>query len=184
MKNIFLLFIFLPFFSFAQQNVALCLQKSNGRLQVRMIPSATFQGVFSNVQFTIEADDNNLSFGNIMQATPENQYIPMEKADNEIVINGKKYQTFVGTGLVNMNVVGINKTWQANTPYTIMELMPSNINANFSIVNNVYTTASNRDAYVELNGNSRTGLITCSTNPLSNAMNLLAEWKENDAFLQ
>lgn len=145
---------------------------------------ANFQGVVSDIQFIIESDNPAVTFGNVIQSSPESAYIPMEKAGNDTIIAGFRYQTFVGIGLVNINQLGIGANWLSSGSTLLMKIVPSAMNGNFSIVNNAYTSAKNRDAYIELNGLNRTGGITCGTMPLPISLQLSAMWQGKAAFLQ
>ncbi|MFN0204555.1 MAG: T9SS type A sorting domain-containing protein [Bacteroidia bacterium] len=179
-------FLLLPFWGKAQVNVLpsvqICLEQNNNELEIRLIPDGNFQGVVSNIQFTLECSDSNTSFGNILQTPLQAAYMSVQKAGNDTIIGTNKYQTYVVRGLVSMSDASINQTWQANTPVVLMKLQPSSFAGAFAIYN-PYTPAMNRASYVELNGVQRATTISCIIGSLNPSINLFAKWAGNDANL-
>lgn len=183
MKPTYLLLSFLLCFGFgtAQNMVHIYVNKTATDLEVMLVSTTDFQGIVSNLQFTIASDDPSVNLGAVQQNTDESVYIPMAKAGTETVANGVFYQKFAGFGMVNMSVPNVQ--WMALQPVLLMKIVPSNLNATYLIVNDTWTFAENGDFFVELNGANKTGLIsTADAFPLQLGP-LTANWLGKDIRL-
>lgn len=184
MKSFLFPLFFLPFLAFSQPKVAICLEKTATELEIKLIPSTSFQGVVSNIQFTIKWDDASVTLATPSQDAAESAYIPMSKQSTETTVGSEKYQKFAGFGTVNMSTA--SATWATGfTPIVLMRISPSSLSPNFEIVNDAWTATENGDFYAELNGKKMTdAIVVCGTNPFPLTMGpLKGQWLEKGAFL-
>lgn len=129
-----------------------------GNVEVRLRPDGPFDGLVSTLVFTIRWDAaSDAHLGNIFQPSPVNSYIPLMKSDTELDDGGYRYQIFAGIGLQTMANIGT--AWEGGVEYTIMTLLVTNGDTEFSIVNDAWTDANNGDYYVSLASLDRTGII-------------------------
>lgn len=179
-----LLFLCLSSFMFAQPIVHICIEKVGNDLEVKLFPMADFQGVVSNIQFAIKCEDPSVTYGVPTQGASQSVYMPTTKEGVETTFLGNKYQKFAAAGLVNMS--GSSVQWTAQQFVPLMTITPSNINANFTIENDLWTVEDNANFYVELNGLNKTGtsnsVCLASAFPLEMGP-LTAEWNNSDARL-
>ena len=155
MKNLLYIFLFLwgvPVFS--QPLVDICLNNTGTTLEVIITPDGSFQGVVSNIQFTIKSADPTVTFG-----SPVNSfgYITMAKAGAETTVASDVYHKFAGFGFVNMSF--FTTTWAANTAIILCTITPSSLATTFEIADDSWTSINNGDYYAELNGLEKTGVI-------------------------
>src|SRR5688572_22021510 len=69
--------------------------KGTDTLEVRMMPKGTFNGVVSNIVFTLRWESGcGSSLGNVVQTGTPAAYIPMAKSGSEKISGGYTYQVF------------------------------------------------------------------------------------------
>lgn len=179
-----LLFLCLSPCMFAQPIVHICIEKVGNDLEIKLFPMADFQGVVSNIQFAIKCDDPSVTYGALTQGASQSVYMPTTKEGVETTFLGNKYQKFAAAGLVNMS--GSSVQWTAQQFVPLMTITPSNINANFTIEDDIWTAEDNANFYVELNGLNKTGTSSavCSSSAFPLELGpLTAEWHQSDARL-
>lgn len=155
MKNlIYIFFLTLATPVFSQPLVDICLNNTGTTLEVIITPDGSFQGVVSNIQFSIKSDNSAITF-----SSPVNSfgYISMAKAGGETTVASDVYHKFAGFGFVNMSF--FSATWAANTPIVLCTITPSSLAATFTIADDGWTAVNNGDYYTELNGLEKTGII-------------------------
>lgn len=167
---------------YSQPNVDICLYVTNNQLEVRIRPDATFQGLVSNLQFTIGWQGAGINMGNLEQTTSELLSIPIQVAGQQTVVGDTTYQKFVGFGLSTLQNLGI--TWLAGEEVSVVRLPASPITVqNFFIANSGWAKENNGDFYAELNGLDKTGEI-CHEHALPVKYLLFdAQWKKSDVYL-
>jgi len=139
----------------AQPLIDLSLETADQQLEVRLLPQATFQGLVSNVQFTLRWNDAELHALSISQPPLEAQYIPMQPAGQSWSDGTFVYQTFVGFGLLPMDTVGVQ--WQAGQEVVLMRLQVPSLSPTYELVRAEAVQPKNGAFYVELNGQVATG---------------------------
>lgn len=139
------------------QQVDICLLKIGNQLQVYLTVDANFQGVCSNIQFTIKASQLGIAYDSLTQPTVIQQYLPCQFLGSAQSYNGSTYQKVISLGEEHMSV--FNQTWQGTQTFLIARIYPSNIAANFEIVSDNWTTENNGEYYAELDASDHTGQI-------------------------
>ena len=130
---------------------------TSGQLDVRLRPSAGFDGMVSSLVFTIRWDAaTDAHLGTIQQVAPASTYIPVTRSGSELDDAGQRYQIFVGFGLTPLQWIPTD--WVAGQEYTIATI-PVTGTAEFSMVNDTWTTLNNADYYLALGGVDETGAI-------------------------
>ena len=152
-----------------QVDIQLVYVPENGSLDIKLVPSGPFDGVFSNLQFTLQSD-NPVTYDSLQQAFAESNYIPITAAGNPIQIAGKTYQKFTGFGLTNL--ASFRSSWIADEEIKVLNLKPSNFESTFYIVTDSLPADENGNFYIELNGEPKTGKI--NPTPVSNSPNLVS----------
>lgn len=133
------------------------LPNASGQLDVRLRPSAGFDGMVSSLVFTLRWDaSSGAHLGTILQAAPASAYIPITRSGSEQDDAGQRYQIFVGFGFTPMQWIPTD--WVAGTEYTIASI-PVTGEATFSLVNDTWTDENNADYYIALGGVDETGAI-------------------------
>lgn len=155
---IFILVFFQAMSTFAQPNLDLCLAKGADHWRIVAKTSEDFQGVFSNLQFTLKLE-NGLTINSIEQSNEVATYIPIQMAGDLTTIGEVSYQKFAGFGNIHMNSVDIS--WEKDASIGFLKIIPSNMNANMSLVVNddPWLEENNGIYYAELNGRNMTGNI-------------------------
>ncbi|MBX2981398.1 MAG: T9SS type A sorting domain-containing protein [Flavobacteriales bacterium] len=129
----------------------------DGQLEVKLRPSANFDGMVSSLVFTVKWDaGTEAHLGTIQQAEPASTYLPVSRSGGEQDAGGDRYQIFVGFGMTPMQ--WISTEWVAGQEYTIATI-PVTGTAEFSLVNNSWTSLNNADYYLALGGADETGII-------------------------
>ncbi|GIV34144.1 MAG: hypothetical protein KatS3mg031_1679 [Chitinophagales bacterium] len=127
-------------------------------LEVRLLPKGNFNGVVSNVVFTLKwktACSNQI--GNVIQFAPLSDYIPMMKS-GPLRNNGDyTYQVFAGTGLVSM--AGLGSNWVSNSAVLLLKIPVTGLQGWLEIATDTFTSQINGSYFVSLNGLPRTGMI-------------------------
>lgn len=139
-------------------NVDITMVPNNeGQLEVKLRPSANFDGMVSSLVFTVKWDaGTEASLGAIQQGQPESTYLPLSRSGGQQDIGGDRYQIFVGFGMTPMQ--WIPSEWVAGQEYTIATIAVTGT-AEFSLVNNTWTGLNNADYYLALGGADETGTI-------------------------
>ena len=144
--------------SLQASNVDITMSPStNGQLDVKLRPSANFDGMVSSLVFTVRWDaSSEAHLGAIQQAAPASTYLPVSRSGGEQDAGGDRYQIFVGFGMTPMQ--WIPSDWVAGQEYTVMTI-PVTGTAEFSLVNDSWTGLNNADYYLALGGADETGTI-------------------------
>lgn len=130
---------------------------NDGQLEVRLRPTANFDGMVSSLVFTVKWDaGTEASLGAIQQTEPASLYLPVARSGGQQDIGGDRYQIFVGFGMTPMQ--WLSSEWVAGQEYTIATI-PVTGTAEFSLVNNSWTGLNNADYYLALGGADETGTI-------------------------
>ncbi|HMN05408.1 MAG TPA: T9SS type A sorting domain-containing protein [Flavobacteriales bacterium] len=130
---------------------------SEGQLEIKLRPTANFDGMVSSLVFTVKWDaSSEAHLGAINQGQPELTYLPVSRSGNEQDDGGDRYQIFVGFGMTPMQWIPTN--WVAGQEYTVATI-PVTGTAEFSLVNNTWTGLNNADYYLALGGIDETGEI-------------------------
>lgn len=130
---------------------------TNGQLEVKLRPSANFDGLVSSLVFTVRWDaGSEAHLGNINQIEPSGTYIPVSRSGGEQDANGDRYQIFVGFGMTPLQWIPTD--WVAGQEYTVATIDVSGTAA-FSLVNDTWTSLNNADYYLALGGTDETGTI-------------------------
>lgn len=147
-----------PAFAQGQMDIGL-FSPSDGVLEVKVRPSADFDGVFSSLVFALRWDKNtDIAMAGPKQNEVMAQHLRMARA-GEVHHNGAfEYQVFAGFGYDALQSTGTH--WEAGKEYTIMTI-PVTGKGPVELVNDEWTgeTASNADFYLSLGGADRTGVI-------------------------
>src|SRR5690606_18850919 len=110
---------------------------AQGQLEVKLRPSANFDGMTSSLVFTVRWDaGTEAHLGNIQQAAPASTYLPVSRSGNEQDNAGNRYQIFVGFGMTPMQWIPTD--WVAGQEYTICTIDVAG-QAAFSLVNDSWT---------------------------------------------
>jgi hypothetical protein len=133
-------------------------------LEVRLRPDATFSQVVSSLTFTVRwetASGATLgSLSGLALSCPGG--IPLGPSSDGVRTNGAfSYYTFNAFGFSTLSDACPTQLWQANVERVIatIPIRPGATCANFSIVNDAYTQAENKNFFISLNGLPRTDLI-------------------------
>ena len=156
--------------SLAQPTVDITLANNgNGQLEVRLRPDGPFNGVVSSISFTLHWNE---TFGPALEllepSYPVYEYIPVAPSALVSDGNGTLYRTITAFGTVLMSDFG--QAWTAGNEYTICTFDILEPDVEVSIENNAYTTANNRDYFLSLNGEARTGAPFESAIPAVSAL--------------
>jgi hypothetical protein len=128
---------------------------SQGQLEVKLRPSANFDGLVSSLVFTVRWDaGTEAHLGNIHQVAPASTYMPVSRSGAEQDDAGNRYQIFVGFGMTPMQWIPTD--WVAGQEYTICTIDVSGAAA-FSLVNDTWTGLNNADYYLALG--TTTGIV-------------------------
>lgn len=139
------------------QSIGICIGKNSSDLTVYLLPSDDFDGIVSNIQFSIRSDNPQISYGNVEQLDSIRKYIPMQKAGSIHQVGNYSYQKFAGFGLTS--IAATNSQWHQMDTISLLKIQPSNLSAKFEIVNDSWTQSNNGDYYAELNAQPHTGSI-------------------------
>ncbi len=159
LRRPFVLLVFAGTFAVAQAaNVDITMApNSNGQLDIKLRPSANFDGMVSSLVFTLRWNaGTEAHLGTIQQAEPATTYIPVSRSGGEQDAGGQRYQIFVGFGMTPMQWIPTN--WVAGQEYTVATIAVTGT-AEFSLVNDTWTSLNNADYYLALGGLDETGEI-------------------------
>lgn len=130
----------------------------DGQLEVRVRPSADFDGIFSSLVFALRWDKNtDITLGEAV-APASAPYITTTRSGAQREDGTFAYQVFAGFGYQPMQGLGMH--WEAGKEYTILRIPVSGRGA-VELVNDAWTReeTANADYYVALGGTDRTGII-------------------------
>jgi Secretion system C-terminal sorting domain len=147
----------LPAIGSAQGTMDIGLFHNDGVLEVKVRPTAEFDGVFSSVVFTLRWDrSTDLVLGEA--TSPENVPINTRRSGTMHEDGVFKYLVFAGFGFDNMAESGLR--WEAGQEYTILSV-PVLGKGVVELVNDEWTgvATNNADYYVSLGGHDKTGVI-------------------------
>jgi len=158
LKPLSLFGVLLTATSLQASNVDITMVPNNdGQLEVKLRPSANFDGMVSSLVFTVKWDaGSEAHLGAIQQEAPASTYLPISRSGGEQDAGGDRYQIFVGFGMTPMQ--WIPSDWVAGQEYTVVTI-PVTGTAEFSLVNNTWTGLNNADYYLALGGADETGTI-------------------------
>lgn len=157
----------LPVFASAQPMLDITMADNGaGQLEVRVRPDGPYDGLVSNLTFTIrwpEAAGMALDTANALYPAADYMY----PSATQVVsgLNGYLYRTFNAVSMVPMFEVG--QAWTAGTEYplcTIDILVPG---TEFTLGNDAWTAANNRNYFCSLGGYNRTGIVFPSLAPVT-----------------
>jgi len=157
--------------SFAQQSVDVGLFRNGNELEVRLRPQSDFDGVVSNVVFSIRWNrSSGITLGAILQPGPEGVYIPLQRSDLVREDGPFDYQIFAGFGMQPISTTS-QGAWRAGMEYVIARI-PFNGNTDYSIVTDTWTKKleNNGDFYISLGGQDLTGTIYKSLEAVADQM--------------
>lgn len=131
----------------------------NNNLELRVRPNSNFDGIFSNLVFTVRWDANtNATLGDPAQIGAEGQYMPLMKSGGLHVDGTTNYQIYTGIGMQALN--SSSTEWMANEEIVIATI-PVTGTALFEIANDAWTgdITNNGDFYISLGGLDKTGIV-------------------------
>lgn len=141
----------------------------NNQLEVRLRPNGPFQGVVSNVVFTLRWQEQQAPAVSLMAPVfPQSEYLPFGAMPIANGGNGYMYRTYSCVGLVHMEDFG--HAWEGGIEYPVCTLEVLTPGVTVEIVNDDYTASNNSSYYCSLNGIPRTGSIYPTTIPVVSAM--------------
>lgn len=167
MRPLSLSVLFVPAVLMAQPMLDITMDNNGaGQLEVRVRPDGPFDGLVSNLTFTIrwpEAAGMALDTANALYPAADYMY----PSATQVVsgLNGYLYRTFNAVSMVPMFEVG--QAWTAGTEYplcTIDILVPG---TEFTLGNDAWTGANNRNYFCSLGGYNRTGVVFPSLVPVT-----------------
>jgi hypothetical protein len=141
----------------AQPLVDLQLTRSGNTLVVSLLPGGTFDGLVSNAQWTLSWTGPGPDPGSLSQANGPAVWLPVEKAGPVVQAQGRYHQVFVGVGLQSLAATG--DSWTAGAEVPILTLTAAAPPDNVLLVAGAAGAVANGQAYVELDGLDRTGLV-------------------------
>lgn len=154
----------------AQPQVDLSIAYVNQHLEVSLIPTASFQGVVSNVQFTLSWEGSADVLGSLQQLPGVQAYIPMRRAGSGWAVDAQQFQSFAGAGLMSMRDLPTN--WEAETPVLLLKVAVSDPSITFALSEHPTVAERNGRFYAELNGVEASGTFrqaTATGEPVSTA---------------
>jgi len=143
----------------AQDQVDVGLYRSGDKLEVRVRPAASFDGIFSSMVFTIRWDrSSGASLGAVHQEGASAQYLPVVRSGAVRESGSQNYQVFAGFGITPLGA--LETSWNAGQEYVIATI-PVSGKGEFELLNDAWTgeSVNNGDYYVSLGGADRTGII-------------------------
>lgn len=143
----------------AQSPVDIGLFANNGQLEVRVRPTADFDGIFSSVVFTLRWDRSaKVKLGDAVQPEGPRTYIPIAPSGGVHESGPYNYHVYAGFGFESIRNTGT--VWEAGREYTVMSI-PFTGDATMELVNDAWTgeLLNNADYYLSLGGVDRTGAI-------------------------
>jgi hypothetical protein len=146
-------------------------ENGNSQIEVRLRPHGPFDGVISNVVFTLRWQEQlSPALSMVGLVHPQSEYLPIAASAIVNGGNGYQYRTFSAVSFAPMNDFGY--AWEGGIEYPVCTLDVLAPGAEVAIVNDEFTQAFNRNYFVSLNGLPRTGAIYQSVIPPVHAMAL------------
>jgi hypothetical protein len=153
----------LPLALTAQQKVDIGLFRSDTHLEVRVRPTADFEGIFSNLVFSIRWEaESGTTIGPVEQPAAAGMYMPVQRSGGIREDGPYRYQVYAGFGMETIGSTGA--PWRSGQEYVIARI-PFTGNAQFVMTNDQWTKRvdSNADFYASLGGHDLTGIIYTGT---------------------
>ena len=134
-----------------------------GQLEFRVRPDGPFDGVISNLTFTVRWNASaGMALDTAVRLFPATDYFIA--SPSAVMQNGAyMYRTFNAVGLTAMS--DVEAAWIGRREYPFMTIDILEENADIRIVNDAWTSANNRDFFCSLNGEPRTGILYQSAMP-------------------
>lgn len=167
----------------AQERVDLKLRTtSDNFIEVVLSPDEDFDGIVSNVVFTLRwPAESGMDLGQVTQVFPAQAYLPMMKSGEMYEMGDFRYQVFGGTGINPLNV--FNEEWQAGSELVLLHVPVLNGAGAFEVVNDAATRELNGDFYVSLNGADRTGSLEFARTDFCEGFEALFDIQHIDCYL-
>lgn len=149
----------LPAVGQSDNKVDIGLFRNGDKLEVRVRPTAAFDGIFSSIVFTVRWDrSSGASLGALRQEGPAAQYAPIVKSGGVREQGAFNYQVYAGFGITPLS--GFDVAWRPGQEVVLATIAVSG-KGEFEIVNDAYTAESavNANYYVSLGGRDQTGNI-------------------------
>ncbi len=143
----------------AQSHVDFGLFRVGNELEVRVRPSSDFDGIFSNLVFSIRWEKHNgAALGTPKQVGASATYMPIQKSGPVREDGPYYYQVYTGFGMESIASTGT--AWRAEEEYAIARI-PFTGNADFNLANDQWSKMplSNAECYASLGGRDVTGKI-------------------------
>ena len=141
----------------AQPLIDLCLAKADDHWLLVARPNDDFEGVFSNLQFSLKIEDAGAGINAISQSQEVAAYMPIQMAGTHVLYGSNSYQKFAGFGIQHMTNVPVS--WEKDSLVALLKIFPSSMHTTISIVDDAWTSANFGNYYAELNGVEVTGSI-------------------------
>jgi hypothetical protein len=130
----------------------------NNDLEVRLRPSADFDGLCSSIVFAIRwSNASGANLGSVQQTIEQQDVLDISAVGSEQVDGPYRYQVYFGMSLIPLSDIPFEL--QGGQEYTLFKIPVLNAQDVFSIVNDDWTEANNADYYISLNGVDSTGEI-------------------------
>ncbi len=146
-------------FAQQQQPVDIGLFQNGSELEVRLRPSASFDGVVSAVVFTLRWENaGGGAISELQQRSAAQNYVPTNASGNLHDAGIYSYQVYAGFGMEPLTARDMR--WEAGKEYVIANI-PVAAGAEYTIADDSWTgeESNNGDFYVSLNGVDHTGTI-------------------------
>lgn len=128
-----------------------------GTVDVFVRPDINFFGTVNQLDFTLRwPATGGATAGAIVQAAPENVYLPVQKSGPETIDAGYVYQRFTGGSNASLAAAAAGCGWMAGEDRSIMSI-PIGTTAVVEVVNDAWTNQNNGDYFIQLDGNDATG---------------------------
>ena len=133
--------------------------RNGDKLEVKLRPSADFNGIVSSIVFTLRWDRNSgASLGTMQQQGAAVQFLPMMKSGAVRERGTFNYQVYAGFGMTPL--ADLDAAWRAGQEIVLASI-PVLGKGEFEIVNDAFTSepATNANYYISLGGRNLTGEI-------------------------
>jgi len=145
--------------AFSQGTVDIGLFRNGEKLEVRIRPTESFNGIVSSIVFTVRWDRNSgAGLGAIQQQGAPAQFLPLAKSGGIREQGAFNYQVYAGFGMLPLTEL---ETSLAAGAETVIATIPVTGKGEFEIVNDAFTAepTSNANYYISLGGRDLTGSI-------------------------
>ncbi len=145
----------------AQENqpVDIGLFQNGSELEVRLRPTASFDGIVSAVVFTLRYENGSGgSISDLQQKSAAQTYVPTRASGPLHDAGVQSYQVYAGFGMEPLSASGMS--WEAGKEYVIANI-PVASGAEYTLADDSWTgrAENNGDFYLSLNGVDHTGSI-------------------------